>query len=404
MQVHVDEIESALGDLKAGKLIVVVDDEHRENEGDLVCAAEHATPANINFMATHGRGLICVAMEHEQLLRLGLAGQRVFGRVGKHFTAFAESVDAAQGITTGISAFDRAETIRVLIDENAQPEDLIRPGHMFPLKAAKGGVFQRRGHTEAAVDLARLAGLKPAGVICEILREDGHMARMPELEAFCHKHHLKMVRIRDLVAYRLRNEKIVEREQTVQLPTRFGLFRLHMYKTIFDESRHLALVCGHPSNDPAPLLRIHSECLTGDVFGSLRCDCGPQLEEAMRMIAERGEGIILYMRQEGRGIGLAPKIHAYALQESGMDTVQANEHLGYPADMREYDACAAILKHMLITRVRLLTNNPQKIRDMESNGIEVVERVPLIVPKTPHNETYLETKRKKLGHMLDSAG
>jgi 3,4-dihydroxy 2-butanone 4-phosphate synthase / GTP cyclohydrolase II len=395
-----DPIEDAIAAFRSGEMIIVVDDEKRENEGDLIVAAEKVTPAAINFMATHGRGLICVAMEQQRLAQLGLTRMVPHGEGDRYRTAFMQSVDARHGITTGISAYDRAHTIGLLISEKAGPADLSRPGHVFPLEAVSGGILRRTGHTEAAVDFALLAGLKPAGVICEILREDGQMARLPELRAFAAHHKLKLVTIDDLVAYRRQRERLVERERTVQLPTEFGTFSLHLYRSLMDEKHHLALVMGEPAAQDSALVRVHSECLTGDVFHSLRCDCGAQLESSLEMIAKEEHGVVLYMRQEGRGIGLAKKIHAYELQEDGLDTVEANEQLGFDADLRDYGIGAQILADLGLRRIRLITNNPKKIVGLKGYGLEIVERVPLVLPSTVHNERYLETKKTKMGHWL----
>ena len=394
------DLPAALDAFRKGEILVVVDDEKRENEGDLIVAAEKATPEAINFMAKYGRGLICVAMEYADLARLHLSRMGPPDEGGRYHTAFMQSVDARHDITTGISAYDRAHTIAVLMDPKSRPEDLVRGGHVFPLEAAAGGVLRRTGHTEAAVDLARLAGFKPAGVICEIMGDDGKMARLPELKAFAARHNLKIISIADLVAWRRRREVLVEMERKVKLPTEDGLFDLYLYRSRPDDHHHLALVMGRPAEQPAPLVRVHSECLTGDVFGSQRCDCGPQLRAAMQQVAAEGHGVILYMRQEGRGIGLAKKLHAYELQETGLDTVEANEQLGYEADLRDYGIGAQILADLGLRRIRLLTNNPRKIIGLKGYGLEIIERIPLVLPKTPHNEKYLETKKAKLGHWL----
>jgi 3,4-dihydroxy 2-butanone 4-phosphate synthase/GTP cyclohydrolase II len=393
-------IAEAMDAFRRGEMVVITDDEKRENEGDLVCAAEKATPELINFMIQYGRGLLCVSLEHDRLARLGLS-RMVSGSGGGRFgTAFMESVDAAKDVTTGISAFDRARTIEVLMDDNAGPADLARPGHVFPLAAVEGGVLRRPGHTEAAVDLARLAGLKPGGVICEILREDGQMARLPELKAFARKHALCIISVAQLISYRQRNEQLVHLEREVQLPTDFGDFTLRLYYSLLDDHHHLALIKGQPAEQEAALVRIHSECLTGDVFASRRCDCGSQLHGAMEAVSAEGHGVVLYMRQEGRGIGLAHKLHAYALQESGMDTVEANIHLGFDADLRDYGSGAQILADLGLHKIRLMTNNPRKIAGLEQYDLEIVERVPLIGRQSEHNRRYLETKKKKLGHIL----
>jgi 3,4-dihydroxy 2-butanone 4-phosphate synthase/GTP cyclohydrolase II len=382
-------------------MIVVTDDETRENEGDLVMAAEKVTDAAINFMVTHGRGLICTSLTRERLEQLQIHPMARTGEGDTHGTAFMESVDVKQGTTTGISAPDRARTIKALIDEAATRRDFMSPGHTFPLQAREGGVLKRAGHTEAAVDLARLAGLKPAGVICEILREDGHMARFTELRAYALKHGLKMTSVRQLIAWRQKREKLVERIQTIQLPTRCGIFTLKLYRSVLDGEHHLALIMGDAAAADCPLVRVHSECLTGDVFGSLRCDCGDQLHHAMEMVAAAGTGVILYMRQEGRGIGLANKIHAYALQQTeGLDTVEANERLGFAADLRDYGTGAQILADLGLRRIRLITNNPRKVVGLEGYGLEIVERVPLVTGSSEHSSRYLQTKKDKLGHLL----
>ncbi len=395
-------IEEALEEFRAGRMLIVVDDERRENEGDLVMAAEKVTPEAVNFMAAHGRGLICVAMTGERLDALRIPMMVTSEHNTARFqTAFAVAVDAREGITTGISAYDRATTIRVLADPHARPEDLVMPGHVFPLRAREGGVLVRPGHTEAAVDLARLAGLVPAGVICEILAEDGHMARLPALEAFAQAHGLKIVTIADLITYRRRHEKLIRREAWAHLPTRHGEFTILAYEEILTGVHHLALVMGDVADGRPVLVRVHSECLTGDALGSRRCDCGAQLELAMERIRMEGRGIVLYMRQEGRGIGLCNKLRAYALQEQGMDTVEANERLGFPPDLRDYGISAQILADLGVREVRLLTNNPRKVTGLEQYGIRVVERIPLVVPPTPENRFYLQTKREKLGHLLE---
>jgi len=395
-----DPIETVLDAIRAGELVVVTDDADRENEGDLVLAADKVTPELVNFMATHGRGLICVPVTEERADALGL--QRMVSRNREsHRTDFTVSVDATHGITTGISAHDRSATIAILADPKAQPEQLVQPGHIFPLRAKAGGVLRRAGHTEAAVDLARMAGLNPTGVLCEILSADGTMARLPELVEFKERHQLKMCSIADLIAYRRTKEKLVEREQIIQLPTDYGDFELHLYRSTVDGEHHLALVKGHPENADAPLVRVHSECLTGDVFGSRRCDCGSQLQQAMQMIEAEGCGIVLYMRShEGRGIGLPAKIHAYKLQESGLDTVEANLRLGFPAELREYGVGAQILVDLGIRKMRFLTNNPKKVIGLEGYGLEIVERIPISSAPNPHNKKYLDAKRSKMGHLL----
>lgn len=400
LDVSFDSIPDAIEALKRGEMIIVVDDEKRENEGDLVVAAEKATPEVINFMATHGRGLICMTMEGSRLAAMGLSRMVPQGEGDQFRTAFMQSVDARNDVTTGISAYDRAKTVAVLIDDSSKPSDLVRPGHVFPLEAVAGGVLRRTGHTEASVDLARLAGLKPAGVICEVLREDGRMARLPELRTFAAKHGLKIASIDALVAYRRQREKLVDLERKVKLPTQHGLFDLYLYRSPLEGKHHLALVMGEPAKQPSALVRVHSECLTGDVFGSMRCDCGQQLQASMEMIAAEGHGVVLYMRQEGRGIGLAKKLHAYELQEEGMDTVEANEELGFDADLRDYGIGAQILADLGLRKIRLITNNPKKIIGLRGYGLEVVDRVPLVVPSTAHNEKYLQAKKTKMGHWL----
>lgn len=394
-------IEDAITAIAAGRMLVVVDDENRENEGDLIIAAEKATDASVNFMATHGRGLICVALTPERLAALGLARMRPINNGDQFQTAFMESVDAREGITTGISAGDRAATIQKLIDPATSRCNLVSPGHTFPLEAREGGVLRRAGHTEAAVDLARLAGLTPAGVICEILRDDGRMARLPDLKAFAAKHDLAIISVADLIAYRRRREKLIRLLRRVDMPTPFGQFKLHLYESIISAGEHhLALVMGDPTTVESPLVRVHSECLTGDALGSLRCDCGEQLRAAMQTVAAEGTGVILYMRQEGRGIGLANKLHAYELQEQGMDTVEANEHLGFEADLRDYGLGAQILADLGLRAIRLLTNNPRKVIGLEGYGLEIVERIPIVRPHCEHSARYLQTKKDKLGHLL----
>lgn len=395
-----DPLPEVLDALKRGEMILVSDDERRENEGDLIVAAEKVTPAHINFMSRFGRGLICIAMERERLARLGLARMVPRGSEDPFRTAFMESVDARVGVSTGISASDRARTANVLLDDNSTSADLVRPGHLFPLEAVQGGVLRRAGHTEAAVDLCRLAGLKPAGVICEVMRDDGEMARLDDLMPFARKHGIKVISVAALMQYRRQTERLIELEEDINFPTDLGLFRLRMYRSIMDEKRHLALVMGDPAKHGNPAVRVHSECLTGDAFGSLRCDCGPQLRTAMEMIAKEGHGVLLYMRQEGRGIGLAQKIRAYGLQEDGLDTVEANEQLGFEADGRDYSLAAQMLLDLGVARCRLITNNPLKISGLETYGVEVVERIPLHAGATAHNARYMETKKVKMGHLL----
>ena len=392
-------ISEAIEDIKAGKFIILVDDESRENEGDLAMAAEKVTPEAINFMAKHGRGLICLPIIGQRLDELGIP-LMVLNNTSRHSTAFTVSIEAKDEVTTGISAFDRAQTIKTVLDRNTKPGDLAQPGHIFPIRAREGGVLVRAGHTEATVDLARLAGLYPAGVICEIMDEDGTMAHLHQLEAMASKFDLKVVTIADLIAYRLRHEKLVQRVTEARLPTEHGEFTAIAYKSAVDAAEHIALVKGSISNDEPVLVRVHSECLTGDVFGSLRCDCGAQVGMALQRIAKEDRGVFLYMRQEGRGIGFHNKLRAYALQDQGMDTVEANIALGFGPDLRDYGVGAQILADLGLHNIRLLTNNPKKVIGLESYGIKIVETVPLIAPSTPYNIRYLETKQKKLGHLL----
>jgi len=394
-----DTIESVIADIRLGKMVIVVDDEDRENEGDLVMAAQHVKPAAVNFMARLGRGLICVPTTGENLEKLGIA--RMVKENRESFrTDFQVSVDAAREIGSGISAADRAKTIQLMANPESKPDDLVSPGHVFPLRARPGGVLQRSGHTEAAVDLTVLAGCRPVGVICEIMSDDGTMARLPELLKFARKHKLKIATIADLIEYRRTREKLVERIETVKMPTDYGDFNLALYRSKLDGQHHLALIRGDVAGQKDVLVRVHSECLTGDIFGSRRCDCGPQLHQAMRQVAEAGRGVIVYMRQEGRGIGLAPKIMAYKLQEQGYDTVEANEKLGYSMDLREYGLGAQILVDLGLKTIRLLTNNPKKLVGLEGYGLEVVQQVPIKVKPNPHNALYLKTKREKMGHLL----
>ena len=395
-----DPIEDVIEAFRNGEVIVMTDDECRENEGDLVCAAEKITPEIINFMVTEARGLVCVPMEEQQLRRLGLSHMVPAYSSDKYHTAFMDSVDVRIGTTTGISATDRAKTVLALVSEESQAADFIKPGHMFPLKAVAGGVLERAGHTEGTVDLARICGMKPAGVICEVLREDGEMMRLEELRAFADKHGLKLSAVSEVAKYRYTHEKLIQMEREISMPTDAGAFRLKLYSSMVDNKDHLALVCGDASSGKTPLVRVHSECLTGDVFHSMRCDCGAQLHASMHAIQDYGYGAIVYMRQEGRGIGLAKKLHAYELQEQGMDTVEANVHLGFGADLRDYGIGAQILEDLGMRKINLLTNNPAKITGLDKYGIEIEERVPLVLPASEHNEYYLATKRDKMGHII----
>ncbi|MBV8780354.1 MAG: bifunctional 3,4-dihydroxy-2-butanone-4-phosphate synthase/GTP cyclohydrolase II [Phycisphaerae bacterium] len=404
-------IPEIIEELKAGRMIVLVDDEDRENEGDLVVAADHCTPEAINFMVKNARGVVCLSLTEERCDKLRLHPQTNINSA-QLGTAFTVTIDAAKkfGVTTGVSARDRAMTVQVAVAEDAQPQDLNRPGHINPLRAREGGVLVRSGQTEGSVDLARLAGLKPAAVICEIMRDDGEMMRRPELEVFCREHHLKMCTIADLISYRLKREQFVRRIETIQLPTRWGQFTLHAYQSLIDPQPHLALckgAVGHfdaegkaiPVTEPV-LVRVHSECLTGDVFGSGKCDCGEQLDAAMRMIQDAEAGVLVYLRQEGRGIGLANKLHAYALQEKGLDTVEANQRLGLPVDKRDYGIGSQILRDLGLSKIRIMTNNPKKIYGIEGYGLTVVEEVPVKIEPSEHNRGYLATKKSKLGHRL----
>ena len=395
-----DSIESIITDLRRGKLVIVVDDADRENEGDLILAGQFVTPAAVNFMAKHGRGLICVPTNAERLQQLGV--DRMVHHNRESFrTDFQVSVDAARGITTGISAADRARTIQIMAAPTAVPDDLVQPGHVFPLRARPGGVLQRAGHTEAAVDLVRLAGLRPIGVLCEILNDDGTMARLTQLRKFAKKHRLKMCTIADLIEYRRTREKLVEHVEVVKLPTDYGDFDLHLYRSKLDGQHHLALVHGDVAGQEKVFVRVHSECLTGDVFGSLRCDCGPQLQASLNLIEEEGRGVLIYLRgHEGRGIGLGHKIRAYQLQEEGHDTVDANLQQGLPVDSREYGIGAQMLVDLGVTTMRLMTNNPVKYGGLEGFGLDITERVPLQPSPNPENIAYLRTKRERMGHIL----
>lgn len=395
-----DTIEEAIDEIKNGKVIIVVDDEDRENEGDFICAAECITPEIVNFMATHGRGLICASLIEDRCDELKL--DLMVGQNTAAFeTPFTVSVDLiGHGCTTGISAHDRFKTIRALVDPETKPEDLGRPGHIFPLRAKRGGVLRRAGHTEAAIDFARLAGFKPAGVLVEILKEDGTMARLPDLKKVAERFNLKLVSIKDLIEYRIKAESLIEREVDVDMPTEYGHFKLVAYKQTSTQETHLALIKGSWKKDEPVLVRVHSSCVTGDIFGSCRCDCGSQLHASMQMVEREGRGVVLYMKQEGRGIGLLNKLKAYKLQENGMDTVEANLQLGFDMDERDYGVGAQILRDLGVTKIRLLTNNPKKRVGLMGYGLEIVENIPIEIAPNPHNEKYLKTKRDRLGHTI----
>jgi 3,4-dihydroxy 2-butanone 4-phosphate synthase / GTP cyclohydrolase II len=398
-----DSVAEAIEEIRAGRMVVVCDDEDRENEGDLTLAAQFATPEAINFMAKEGRGLICLALPPERCDELGL--DLMAAKNESPFeTAFTVSIEAREGVTTGISAADRARTVQVAIDPRSAPRDLVQPGHIFPLKAKPGGVLERTGQTEAAVDLARLAGLNPAGVICEIMNDDGTMARVPDLRRYCARHGLKMITVADLIAYRRKHDKLVERVVSTQLPTAYGDFTVVGYRALTDDKHHVAMVKGDVAGMADVLVRVHSECLTGDVFHSLRCDCGEQLDSALAMIEREGRGVLLYLAQEGRGIGLLNKLKAYNLQDQGLDTVDANLELGLPVDLRDYGIGAQILADLGLSSIRILTNNPKKIRGLEGYGLSVSAQIPIVHPPNPHNERYLAAKRDRLGHTLHHQG
>jgi len=399
MNIEFDPIDELLDELRQGRIVIVTDDANRENEGDLILAAEKAIPERINFMIRYTSGVLCVPMEGKDLDRLELPLMTLRNTESMR-TAYTISVDAKEGVSTGISAADRSRTIRLLSNLSSVAGDFVRPGHVFPLRYREGGVLRRAGHTEAAVDLARLAGLRPAGVLAEVINDDGSMARLADLMRFKEQHKLKICSIENLIAYRRAREILIEREEVVSLPTDYGAFSLHLYRSLIDDVHHIALVKGTISGERPTLVRVHSECLTGDVFGSQRCDCGDQLHAALQQIDEAGMGVLVYMRQEGRGIGLAAKIHAYKLQEEGLDTVEANQRLGYPMDLREYGTGAQILVDLGVRQIRLLTNNPKKVVGLEGFGLNIVEQLPIKAPENPHNERYLRTKRIKMGHLL----
>ncbi len=400
MSTFINSVSEIVDEIKNGKIVILTDDENRENEGDLYIPASKVTPEIINFMAKYGRGLICIPLTQDKADLIGLKEMVSSSERDRYRTAFTVSIDAKYGTTTGISAFDRAATARKIVDPNSVKDDFVAPGHMFPLIAKEGGVLVRAGHTEAAIDYARLADEFPAGIICEIMNDDGTMARMPDLIKFSKTHNLKIGTISDLIAYRRRIEKLIKRIESVRLPTRYGNFKIFLYKTDFDLNEHLALVYGDINGGENVLTRVHSECMTGDIFHSARCDCGEQLEASMRMIAEEGRGVIIYMRQEGRGIGLANKLHAYRLQDQGIDTVEANIQLGFPPDLREYGLGAQILLDLEVKSIKLLTNNPKKIIGLEGYGIKIVERIPIVITPHENNSHYLNTKKEKMGHLI----
>ena len=394
-------VEEAISEYKKGRFVIILDDKERENEGDLTIPAQFVTPEHIAFMLRHTSGIICVSMTGERLDQLGIP-MMTTNNTSRHGTAFTVSVDARYGITTGVSAHDRAETVRVLIDPKTRPDDLAMPGHVYPLRAREGGVLVRAGHTEAVVDLCRLAGLYPAGVLCELMNRDGTMMRWPRIARFARRHGIKVITVNDIIRYRMQRERLVERVAEARLPTPYGEFRLIAYRSSVDANEHVALVMGEISPDEPVLVRVHSQCVTGDVFGSLRCDCGQQVQLALERIAQEGKGVFLYMRQEGRGIGLCNKVRAYSLQDAhGLDTVEANLALGFPPDLRDYGVGAQILHDLGVRKMRLLTNNPSKRAGLEGYGLEIVERIPIVAPPNPHNRRYLETKRDKLGHLID---